>query len=794
MENSYLNFRKNSSIKNVLFIQAFLILLTVHAGLTAQSKIQNIRGKILDKDSQLPLIGVNIVIKNSNPLKGTISDINGAFELNEVPTGRHQLECSYTGYETFLTDHFIINSARVEELTINLVESAVSMQEVVVQAQKFGNEALNELSILSTRSFSVDETQRYAASANDPGRMAMGFPGVQPSRDSRSDIIVRGNSGIGLLWRLEGIDIPNPNHFARRGSSGGGLTIFSVSMLGNSDFSTGAFPAEYGNAVSGVFDIKFRKGNKEKLQQSFRAGMLGLDYSAEGPFQKGKQATFLFNYRYSTLGLLNKLGLHLVGARVDNVFQDISFNLHFPSTNNKRIFTIWGIGGLSQENERAEEKMEDWKSFSDYLTRDVQSDMGTLGMTYFTTAGKNAFLKTNLAFTHQTILFSNDTLNALRNAFTNNAEAYKESRIVLNSSWNKKFNTKWTLKTGIILSQIHYNLFRNTLSDSIDINAQGNTQLLQAFIQLRFRPFDRLTINLGTHATHFNLNKKSAIEPRIGVKYQLSEKHALMAAVGLHSKVLPLGNHFTLIKGREVNREIGFLKTQHYVLGYDFFVSETWKIHAELYFQTLKDVPVSVDSGSSWSILNTIDGFVKDELVNVGTGENSGLDISLEKSFDKGLFMILSTSIFQSKYTDASGRRFPTIFDSGLSGALMCGKEWMFKNASVLQIGLKSIYNGGQRLTPLLDNVETSRFDQHPALDDSRAFSEQVADYFRTDFRISFRKNNRHTAWTIGLDIQNALNKRNIDAINRTYDPDINDWIYRKQSGLTPVLSFQIDW
>lgn len=189
------------------------------------------------------------------------------------------------------------------------------------------------------------------------------LPGVQPSKDNENDVVIRGNSGAAIAWRLEGIDILNPNHFARKGSSGGGITIFSISVLGEADFSTGAFPAEYGNALAGVFDLRFRKGNKERREYTFRAGMLGLDLAAEGPFGSGtgnKRGSYLFNYRYSTLGILNEMGLHLVGERVSNNFQDLSFNIDFPVKNNKSRFNLWGLGGLSVEEEVAVENPEKW--------------------------------------------------------------------------------------------------------------------------------------------------------------------------------------------------------------------------------------------------------------------------------------------------------------------------------------------------------------------------------------------------------------------------------------------------
>lgn len=758
----------------------------------AQTTTQNLTGTVLDKDSRQPLVGATVSLRDVSPPVGATTDEAGKFALRS-PLGRVVVQCSYLGYETWVSDALIVNSARETNLPIELTEAAVKSTEVVVTATRRGSDPINEASLLSARSFSVDETQRYAASANDPGRMAMSFPGVQPSRDSRSDIIVRGNSGIGLLWRLEGIDIPNPNHFARRGSSGGGITIFSISMLANSDFSTGAFPAEYGNAYSGVFDVRLRKGNADKREYTFRAGMLGLDFSTEGPFRKGGGATYLVNYRYSTLGILNKLGLHLVGERVDNTFQDLSFNLHLPTKNKRHLFSLWGIGGLSHETENAVEDTADWKSYTDYFTRDFDTNMGAIGATHSVLLPGDAYVKTSVAAMGQHIDFVNDTLNAARARFTVNDERYTEKRLVLSSFLNKKISPRASLKTGFFLTEMPYKFDRTTLGDSTSLGADGTVRLVQTYAQLRLRPAPRWTLNVGLHTLSFELNRSYSIEPRLSAKYNVSENQSLSLAWGLHGRVLPLGNYFTRINGVEVNRDAGLIRAQHTVAAYDLTFARTRRLHMEVYFQQMRDVPVAATPGSSWSILNTIDGFARHQLTNTGKGQNLGLDVSIEQSFSGGTFLILGGSWSRSRYTDASGREHPTAFDSGLSAMLTSGQEWTLKKSAVLQISSKNLYNGGQRLTPLLAGQTVSRFSPEPLLDEARAFSEKVAPYFRSDLRVAYRKNNPKNAWSLALDIQNVTNRRNIDPLNRTYDPDLNQWVFREQSGLTPVLSFQID-
>ncbi|MFN0015048.1 MAG: TonB-dependent receptor domain-containing protein, partial [Saprospiraceae bacterium] len=364
---------------------------------------------------------------------------------------------------------------------------------------------------------------------------------------------------------------------------------------------------------------------------------------------------------------------------------------------------------------------------------------------------------------------------------------------VVASFLNKKFSRRVSLKTGFFVNLMPYSFFRNTLGDSTGLDAEGMTAQLQPYANFRLRPTEKWTFNAGLHALYFALNQSSSIEPRLAAKYQISEKQSISLAWGIHGRVLPLGNYFTRVNGREVNREVDLIRAQHYVAGWDLLAGKSMRLHAEVYFQKMKDVPVAKNAASSWSILNTIHGFANREMENTGKGQNIGLDLSVEKSFAGGTFFLLSGSISQSRYTDAAGREHSTVFDSGLSGSLMAGKEWSFKNASVLQLGLKLLYNGGQRLTPLLPDQTVSRFSQEPLLDEGNAFSEQVGAYFRPDMRIAFRKNNLKTAWTLALDIQNVIGRKNIDPLSRDYDPDLNAWIYREQSGLTPVLSFQID-
>ena len=765
-----------------------------------QSQSQTIKGTIVDQDTQEPLIGATVTVDGFDDI-GTTTEIDGSFRLEDVPVGRRKVSATYVGYQSYSNDNILLNSAKEMELNISLLQSSSELGEVTVLANQNGKRANNEDLIVSAISFSVEDIKSNAASANDPGRMAMGFSGVQPSRDNRSDIVIRGNSGIGLLWRLEGIDIPNPNHFARRGSSGGGITIFSMSMLGNSDFSTGAFSAEYGNAFSGVFDVKLRNGNKDNREYSFKAGILGLDFSTEGPIRKGK-SSYLVNYRYSTLGILNSIGIHLVGPRVNNTFQDLSFKLRFASKNNRDILSFWGIGGLSKERQDPIDGIENWKSYTDYLTRDFETNMGAIGMTHTHLFKDDSYLRTNLAVMNQKVLFANDTLTQDFVATNVNDEDYIEGRITLSTSYNKKINPKLTLKTGVYVNNLLYDLYHDKLINEMTVNfldIKDNSFLIQPYVNFRIRPRVDWLINIGTHAMYFNLNNTYSVEPRLAVRKTFSKNNSLSFAYGLHSRTLPTGSYFTRLTDDQgivtnPNIDLELIKSHHLVIAYDQLIANRLRLHTEVYFQYLYDVPVSIDENSSYSILNEIDGFATQALVSQGTGRNYGIDISLQQSFDAGFFMLLSTSIFESTYQAINKERFSTSYNSQISGSLLLSKEFTFKNNSVLQTGLKLLFNGGQRLTPLLYEGVNSNNPNEPLLDESKAFTEKVDPYFRPDLRIAYRKDKEKYAWSLSLDVQNAIARRNIDGISRTFDPDLREWVFKTQSSLTPVLSYQIDF
>ena len=779
----------------------------------AQVPTQTIRGTVVDKITQQPLIGASVVVLDQDEILGTVTDELGSFTIESVPVGRVTLNCSYIGYESLKSEDYILSSTKALVVSFELLEG-VNLEGVEVSASGNVNAPINALSVVSTRSFSVEETERIAASVNDPGRMALAFPGVQQGRDdTENDIIIRGNSSFGVLWRLEGIDIPNPNHFARPGTSGGGITIFSAQLMSRSDFSTGGMAAEYGNALSGAFDIHFKKGNMNEREYRTKISLLGLDFATEGPIKKGR-SSYIVNYRYSTLGLLNKMGFHLIGERVANDFQDLSFNLAFNGKDLRHKFTVFGLSGLSTEHYTpVSEPLERDPGIANHWEDRTQgSNMAALGSTYTYLVNDRSYLKAVVAVMGSDIFRMYDTLDLADQPFRYNTQRYLDYRVSGSLAYQVKLNPVWRLKSGLIAHQVFFDFFketspRTTLDDitvaqsAISVNGGGNTQVVQAYAQASYQATEKLAINFGVHSLNLLLNNTTALDPRISARYQINPKHSLSLAVGQHSQHLPLAAYFfsmpdTLADNSVVevmpNFDLKMIRSYHGVLGYTFIGEKALKIGVELYVQRLTNVPVEADDESVYWMLNNQQEFPEFPVVNEGGGLNYGVDFSIEKFFSNKLYFLFTASRFESFFETFNQTRFPSKYASKWVSSYTIGREFPFKKGRTLQIGTRILYNGGFRYTPF-DPVRSAAAGHYVELEGAQ-WSEQVNPYFRVDTRIAYRFNSKRWAGNLSLDIQNVTSQKNTNAIG--YDPIDNTTYFRNYPGgdFIPVLGFQFDF
>lgn len=796
----------------IRLLSTFFCLFISLSTLLAQNKTQSVRGSVIDRITRQPIVGASVQVAGTT--QGAITDASGTFSIPNVAIGRRSVKCTSIGYEAYSSEEFILNSAKEVVLTIELNETTGDLQEVKVTASQNTSRPVNDLAFVSARSFTVEETERIPASVNDPGRMALAYPGVKPGRDENENkIIVRGNSPFGILWRLEGIDIPNPNHFAQPGSGGGGITVFSAQLLSRSDFFTGGMPAEYGNAITGAFDIRFREGNQQKREYRTKIGLLGLDFSTEGPITKGR-SSYLLNYRYSTLGLLSQMGFYLVGERVTNLFQDLSFNVAFHSKDGKKTTTLFGLGGLSTEHyfpvedpeKRVLGKSDNWED------RVRPANMGSFGLTHTSNINEKSSLKYVVAVIGSLIKRSSDTLNLQDVRFRYETQQYKEFRLAGSVAYNYKFTNKTRLKAGAIFNYIDFDFFketapRNSVTDinqlnagrQVSISGNGTTQTVQAYAQIVHNLAKGLTLNTGLHFMHLFLNNTSSLEPRFSLQYRSANAHTISFAYGLYSQLLPMSAYFYtkkdtiagVISTSQPNKKLSLPRSNHFILSYNYITPSLWKFSTEVYYQFLNKIPVEPMSGSNYWMLNYAENFPETPTVSKGKGRNYGIDVSVERFFSKKYYLLMTGSLFDAKYQTIDGKTYNSSFNDIFSTALTFGREFTFKNGSVFQVGARSIYNGGFRYTPL--DVAKSAEQKKYVMLKEESYAAQAPAYFRIDGRVSYRTNRNKYATVVSLDVQNATNRINVTSVQ--YNSVSNQLETRKTgNGFVPVLSFQIDF
>ncbi|HZG00469.1 MAG TPA: TonB-dependent receptor, partial [Chitinophagales bacterium] len=689
----------------------------------SQTLTQVLRGSVVDKQVKNTLVGATVVITPSDPTLAAFTDAAGVFRFDNVPVGNYTITVTYLGYKPSVLPNVLINSGKETVLTIEMEEAVVKMNEVIIQADKRKDLPLNEMSTVSTRTFSVEETQRYAASVNDPGRMVTSYAGVIAPDDGNNRIVIRGNAPNGLLWRMEGIDIPNPNHFSDVGTSGGGISILSSALMANSDFSTGAFAAEYGNALSGVFDLKLRKGNNEQREHTAKVGFLGLSLASEGPFSKNYKGSYIVNYRYSTLGILSQLGTLGDDFGV-TTFQDLSYHVYLP-TKKAGYFSLFGFGGLSNQRYDAVKDSADWKSSGDRYGGTFFANTGAAGITHGFIFNSKAYLKTALAISSTgngyDETFIEDDYNPVV-MFNNDFVQHKQT---LSSVLNYKFNSQLSLRSGLVQSRLQYGLKSQHTDEPGDplqtlIDEDGSTQTSQAFTQLQYKPTDKLTFNGGVHFLMLWLNETKSVEPRASVKWDFTEKQSIALGYGLHSQMQPIGTYFAKRVDEnggvvQPNHDLDFTKAHHFVLSHNYLIGPNLRLKSEVYYQSLFNVPVAKDTANAFSILNAADGFVTEPLANKGTGKNYGAEFTVEKFLSNRYYFMLSTSLYESKYEGSDGVERNTRYNGNYAATLTAGKEWVLSRETentLLSTNLKVIYAGGFRYTPI--DLEASQAQNEP--------------------------------------------------------------------------------
>jgi hypothetical protein len=805
-------------------MRAFILLVVLLPFSLYSQFAQNVRGRVYDSETKVPLVGVKVQIYTGDTTKiyRVLTNFDGEFEFKEIPIGKHQLVAKYTSYDT-KSATITVNTGKETIVQLPMNESFLEQEEVVVSARKRG-ETINELALISSQQFSVEETDRYPGSRFDPARMASNFAGVQGADDSRNDIIVRGNSPLGVVWKVEGVDIPNPNHFAVSGSSGGPVSILNNKILGNSDFFMSAFPAEYGNSTAGIFDLKLRSGNNKQHELTAQFGFLGTELMAEGPLSKNGNSSYLAMGRYSTFSIFNSLGIK-IGTDAVPEYSDFAFKLNWKLKKGASLslFAIGGTSNIAIEISKQTEFTEELYGEGD---RDQYfgTSMIISGLVYKKSLNEKTFISATLAgMTENQSSKHNYLLRSLDTTYVNGEiqqrisvdsiyplmrYSFKTSRLSGFFSVNHKINKKHLIKAGINIE----GQFLNMVDSALNVghiafverwNYQGYSALVQPFVQWKWRVSEKMDFTAGIHSQYYTMsNSISPAEPRIGWRYRMKNNQSISAGTGLHSQTQPLYTYvyhqFDANNNRVYhNKNMDFSKSFHSALGYEKFFNKSLQVKTEVYYQYLYSIPVEVQA-SSFSLINQGMGFQRffpDSLTNTGTGYNYGLELTIQKFFDKAFFFLFSGSIFDSKYKGSDGILRNTSYNSLFASNFLAGKEFNVGQKQTISLGLKVTLAGGRRYG-LVDIAESEKQNEIIFMD-SLFNEQQFRNYFRTDFKINWKYNAKKMTHEIGLDLVNVFNTQNL--LSLVYAPNLADPSQspvseKNQLGFLPLFYYKLDF
>ncbi len=768
----------------ILLIISFVLFFgnPVHTQLT-----QTIKGRVIDLNTETPLIGANVILLDTAVIIGTVTDGEGNFHIRDVPVGRQGIKVSYVGYNSAEIKNLYVFSGKELVLDIKLEEKIMRGEDIIIKAHSRKDRPINEMAQVSARSFTIEETERFAGSIGDPSRMAASFAGVLTLGTQINDIVIRGNSTNGLLWRMEGLKIPNPNHFGDMSSSGGTMSMLNNNVLSNSDFYTGAFPAEFGDALSGVFDLNMRKGNYEKREYLAQIGFNGFEFGVEGPFSKKSNASYIANYRYGTMGVFDLLGLD-IGIFIIPVYQDFSFNINIPTKRTGR-FSLFGVGGKnSLEGEEIDENEID-------ITK-LNSSTGFVGGNHLYFFNENSSISTSIgisSFLKKTLVDNRDDNEIDDYIWEKNNETTAEFLI----EYKNRINSRNCFKFGFDYFHSFISLKDSLYLEDHDIflhrlDIKGNIPLIQSYGQWKHRFNDRLSVVTGLHYQYSKFGDDHSVEPRFSINWDFLPKQSVSLGMGIHSRLQPkFVYHYeiltdTLNKGyTKPNKNLKMSRSNHFVLGYNYLFNSNHRLKVEGYYQYLRNIPVEQDSSYA-SLINygsSFSDYDYEGLVNKGTGNNYGTEITLEKFLSDNYYYLFTLSLFDSKYRGSDGISRNTRYNANIISNLLGGYEWHLKNQNTLGFDGRLIWAGGERKIPL--DYEASARKEEAVYIITEAFEERFKNYFRLDLRFSY-KINKKSSHTLAIDIMNVTNRNN--HFLAFYDDEKNDYDEVSALGIIPAV------
>ena len=797
------------------FFRRLVMLFVAVAGIFLSQSVvaQTVKGRVTDAITGEVLIGAAVKVVE---LQGTggVTNIDGEFSITISQSGRYTIETSYVGYESSVLKEVLVAGVKDVVLDITLRENSSELAEVVVKPRVNKLTTLNPTALVGGMMLSMEEASRYAGGYNDPARLVTAFAGVSGQGDSNG-ISVHGNAPQFMQYRLEGVEIFSPNHFADLYSAGFGMvSSLNSNVISNSDFFVSTFNSSYNNALSGVFDVKMRAGNNSKYENGVQVGSVGIEWTSEGPISKKHNSSFIINYRYGFSTIARKLKLiDTYGSQYD--FQDLSLKLNFP-TKKAGTFSLFALGFIDKSWD-VELDIEDIHSIYDASDQE--------GHLYNAFVGASHKIHFNNKWTWRTTVAYNMQHNKVDMEYwgLNFDDNYKpigfegknypfsylkqyEDRAVFNTELSKQITPRWLLQFGGEYSHRFFDLsFRTAenvyepVSDTPYYATKDNTGLASIFWSNLWNPAEDWSINFGVSGSYFLLSKDFSVEPRASVKWEPSARHSISLGYGLHSMIEKLDAYFFRNDdGKLANKDLGFSKAHHLLATYMYKFTDNLNLRFNTYYQYGFDTPVGIN-GSTFCTVNRLFNYIEEPLVNKGNTRNYGADITLEQYMTRGFYGQVNGSLFKSEYRGLDKKWRSQLYDRGYMVKVLGGKEWMLgkRKQNVLNVSVKYTLQGGLRHTPIdvvamKANVAAGIITDQPIYKENEAMSLQFDPTSILDLTVSYKINCKKMSHTIAFEGVNIL--QNESPYAERYDFSTGQLRVDKSGISLPNLFYRIDF
>ena len=780
---------KPISMKTSFIARFTLSLLTLVLSLPSSINAQNVRtgtikGLVMDAETREPLAGANVMLRGTT--RGAATDLTGLFIIEDILVGSYTLDFSYIGYDSYAKSDVIVKSQRTAYVEVALDPTAVGAEGIVVESGYFNETEDQPNSIIS---FSHEEIRRVPGSAGDVSRIIYGLPSVAKVSDTKNSLIVRGGGPTENGFYVDNIEIPNINHFPEQGSSGGPIGMLNVDFIQDVDFYSGGFNTSFGDRMSSIMDIRFRKGNQEEFDAQLDMSFAGFGAVGEG--RLGNKGSWLISARRSFLDLIVKA----IDEDETSIPQygDVQAKLFF-NLSPKHQLSILNVSALDKISLSGEDAIANQEN----LYTDFEYSTITTGANWLYLWGKNGHSETSISHTIGQYDFQGFQTRSLLLDSPEPGLLFdlrpKEQVYKLRNRNYYRFGQSLSAEFGVEVKHIttDYNNFYGAYNDELgnataayrvddDIEATKTA----GFLSFKFQPNPRVTLTPGVRINHFSYNDELSFDPRLSARYQVSSTLAITGAAGIFHQQLPL----PLVAQNESNKNLKTPVSYHLIIGLEKLLAEDTRLSLEAYTKLYEDFPLDSIQPELFIIdqVVSLDVFVNSNpLVSQGKAKTRGIEFMLQKKLAKRFYGLVSAAYFRSSYRDLNqtwrDRSFDNRFTFQLEGGYKPSNKWEFSGRWLLA--------GGRPYTPF--DVDASTTARRGVLDVNQINAERLPSYHSLNVRFDRRFHYRNSNLIFYLSIWNVYGRTNVAALN--WNEVLNEQEELEQWGMLPIFGLEFEF